>query len=393
MKLINSYEDYLNNINSNNLHKNKNNIITKFNEKINKLDYNDLKNILIYGPPGIGKYSQALNFIKKFCTSANELKYDHKIIVTLNKQNYIFKMSNIHFEIDMSLLGCNSKIIMSEFYQQLLDIVMLNKDKRYFLLIKYFQDINNELLDNFYSYIQNVNTINNLKFIIISEQISFIPNNILNCCQVISLQRPSKTSYEKISSTSYSINTINNIKLLHYEDYINDNIKKSNLTSNYKQNKNIRNYKNKEIINGRNKDINKDIINHHNKDINKETENDYILSISNLHNINNIIACQIYKQLINIDKLNFSHFREYLYIIFIYNYEINNIIWIIICKLIDDKLIDKTNLSKLLILTYNFLKYYNNNYRPIFHVENYFLKIIKLIKPIDKKNEIKIDNL
>ena len=37
------------------------------------------------------------------------------------------------------------------------------------------------------------------------------------------------------------------------------------------------------------------------------------------------------------------------------------------------------HLSKILFKTYTFFQYYNNNYRPIYHVENYFLYLAKLI--------------
>jgi len=63
----------------------------------------DLKNIILYGPSGVGKYTQLLNIIKRY--SPSELKYEKKLTVTYNKINYYFKISDIHFEIDMSLLG------------------------------------------------------------------------------------------------------------------------------------------------------------------------------------------------------------------------------------------------------------------------------------------------
>ena len=40
------------------------------------LNIDKLSNLIIYGPPGIGKYSQTLSFIKKF--SPSKLKYEKK---------------------------------------------------------------------------------------------------------------------------------------------------------------------------------------------------------------------------------------------------------------------------------------------------------------------------
>jgi len=79
----------------------------------------DLKNIIFYGPSGTGKYTQMLSSIKKY--SNTDLKYERKISVTFNKQQYFFKVSDIHYEVDMSLLGCNSKLLWHEIYQQIID--------------------------------------------------------------------------------------------------------------------------------------------------------------------------------------------------------------------------------------------------------------------------------
>ena len=70
----------------------------------------DFNNIIFYGPKGVGKYTQMLKSIEKY--SPSNLKYDKKIIYAYNsKSTYILKISDIHFEVDMSLLGCNSKAL------------------------------------------------------------------------------------------------------------------------------------------------------------------------------------------------------------------------------------------------------------------------------------------
>ena len=40
-------------------------------------------------------------------------------------------------------------------------------------------------------------------------------------------------------------------------------------------------------------------------------------------------------------------------------------------------------MSNILLKTFVFFKYYNNNYRPIYHLENYLLYLIKVIHNLE----------
>ena len=176
-------------------------------DNISSID--NMTNIIIYGPQGIGKYTYALNLIKHI--TSNNLKYEKKITITYNKSNYYFKISDIHYEIDMSLLGCNSKLLWFEIYNQIIDIISAKNVKCGIILCKNFNDIHNELLETFYSYMQTrYNSSLTIKFIIITSDISFLPNNIVNCCKKIVLPRPSRSSYNKIYKVkidkNYNIN-------------------------------------------------------------------------------------------------------------------------------------------------------------------------------------------
>ena len=310
------FEEYINENNRVNLHPK----LTKLYEKFPK-NIHELKNLIFFGPNGTGKYTQMLKSIKKY--SPTELKYEKKIILTYNKQQYFFKISDIHYEIDMSLLGCNSKLLWHEIYQQIIDILSAKTDKSGIIVCKYFHDIHSELLENFYSYMQqNNDTSIDLKFIIITEEISFIPDNIINCCEIININRPTKTSYVKCVKTKLPAKlkpeNITNIKILH--------IYNEDLMLQYK-----------------------------------------------------IICNKILKNLLNINELQFLKFRDILYDIFIYNLDISDCIWYILSSLVEQKKIKKEHLSNILIRTYSFFQYYNNNYRPIYHVENYLLYLAKLI--------------
>ena len=262
-----------------------------------------------------------LKSIQKY--SFSDLKYERKISVSYNKQQYFFKVSDIHYEIDMSLLGCNSKLLWHEIYQQIIDIISAKNNKSGIIVCKYFHDIHSELLENFYSYMQkNTSIVVDIKFILITEELSFIPDNILNCCEIINVSRPTKTTYIKCTkkklSTKIKTDNITNIKILHLYN--------EDLMLQYK-----------------------------------------------------IICNKIINNLININELQFIKFRDILYDIFIYNLDISDCIWYILSTLIDQNQIKKEYLSKILIKTYCFFQYYNNNYRPIYHVENYFLYLAKLI--------------
>jgi hypothetical protein len=310
------YEDYLISNQKNDLHPKLNKIFDKFPNKIK-----ELRNLIFFGPSGVGKYTQVLKVIKKY--SPTELKYEKKISVTFNKQPFFLKISDIHYEIDMSLLGCNSKLLWHEIYLQIIDIVSAKNEKSGIILCKYFHEIHSELLENFYSYMQKNNSASvDLKFILISEHISFIPDNILNCCEIINVSRPTKNAYVKCIKNKLS----NSVKL-----------------------ENITNIKN---INS---------------------------SIDLLMVPHKVICDKIIDTIVNVNEIKFLKFRDLLYDIFIYNWDITECIWYIMTELIQRNKIKSEHISDILIKTYNFFQYYNNNYRPIYHLENYLFYLTTII--------------
>jgi Cdc6-like AAA superfamily ATPase len=313
------FEEYINENQIQNLHPKLEKI---YNTKFPKCT-NNMQNLIFYGPSGVGKYTQMLKSIKKY--SPSELKYEKKISVTYNKQQYYFKISDIHYEIDMSLLGCNSKLLWHEIYLQIIDIVSAKVDKFGIIVCKYFNTIHNELLENFYSYMQKNHALCvDLKYILITEEVSFIPDSILNCCQIINIPRPTKSNYMKCIKkfpSKVKLENITNIKNLHlYND---------ELMLQYK-----------------------------------------------------MICNKILNNLKDIEDINYLKFREILYDMFIYNLDVSECIWYIISTLINENKICKNKLSSILIKTYCFFQYYNNNYRPIYHMENYLLSLAKIIHGI-----------
>ena len=167
----------------------------------------------------------------------------------------------------------------------------------------------------------NLNSID-LKFFIITEQLSFIPDNILNCCEVINISRPKKKIYNNCLTnklpSNIKLETITNIKNLYL----------------------------------------------YNEDIMIQYK---------------IICNKIMDNMINVNDIKFLKFRDFLYDIFIYNLNINDSIWYILSSLIEKDYIKNEHLSKIILKTYCFFQYYNNNYRPIYHLESYLLYITSVI--------------
>ena len=109
-----------------------------------------------------------------------------------------------------------------------------------------------------------------------------------------------------------------------------------------------------------------------------------------LHNYNEdlmiqhrIICNKIIDNLIKINDIQFLKFRDLLYDIFIYNLDISECIWYILSTLIKQKRILDEMMPELMIKTYCFFQYYNNNYRPIYHLEKYLFYIASQIHKLD----------
>jgi hypothetical protein len=299
MKISENYDDYLQRCKKNNNHPELNNFIDNLPANIY-----DMGNLIVYGPSGVGKYTQVLRIMEKY--SFTHLKYDTKIKIQTEKNNYTYHISDIHYEIDMGLLGCNSKLLWHEIFLQITDIISMKQDKVGFIVCKNFHLIHGELLEIFYSYIQPNTNIIKIFFIILTENISFLPNNIIHSCKILNIGKP--------------------------------------------------------------------------HGMEKETE----VSLTNYFDI---ICNNIIKEIINIAGLKenkktgvFANFREIIYDILVYNIEVEDCLWVILCFLINNNYIQYENMDKLFLKISNFLKYYNNNYRPIYHLESIFIYIILMVK-------------
>jgi hypothetical protein len=283
-----------------------------------------LKHMILYGPSGAGKYTQLLRLITPY--SRTQLKYEKKISVQTDKHTYFYRISDIHYEIDISLLGCESKRVWNECFFQIVDIVSINPDKAGIIVCKNFHAIHSELLDVFYSYMQHCNTISiHLTFFILTDHVSFIPDNIVKSSKLVRIKRPDQVFYETQTSPLFSeigTDSILNLKEMRYLP----------LVKNAEQ-------------------LPKDVF--------------------------NIVCDTLIQEMMNPDKIVFVEFRDQLYDILLYGLDITDCLWYILNHFVEVDMI--SNVDLILAKIHTFLKYYNNNYRPIYHLESIFFYMITQI--------------
>ena len=289
-----TFEEYLQECYDSNFHPK----LSNYYEKI----YKKSSNLIFYGSSGSGKYTQALYYLAM--SSPSQLKYEKKMCVVYNKDDYFYKISDIHIEIDMAMLGCNAKSLWNEIYNRIIDIANTKPDNRFTILCKNFHRIHSELLYIFYSYMQTVEN-TNINYILLTEQLCYIPCNILDRCNIISVPKPSQ---QIIKKKFKNITNTNNLKDCY----------------------------------------------------------------NNMNSITNKRLCKNVLDSILVNE-NFSELRESLYNILIYNQDEGDCIYEIIRILLESDKEIKDIHGKV----YDFFKLYNNNYRPIYHLEKLILGLIE----------------
>lgn len=385
-------------------------------------------NLIVYGASGIGKYSQVLRLLQKYSPSG--LKYDKHMCLQTEKQTYTYRISDVHYEIDMALLGCNSKMVWHEIFSQIVDIVSMKSDKNGIIVCKNFHSIHTELLDIFYSYMQQYNhpQLNiHIKFLLITEHLSFISSRILDNCRILQIKRPSKDLYQKyidiIQPTDKKcVNNLtvnkNNFERIEVETPQNHRrpppavytlghrtSKKAIVFKAPLQNEIVSFLQprtspvselfTKQIMNTSISDM--DMYKKDSSHILDNIEPCDILNLkelrvltSSIKNIDsseeipkeifNNVCDAIIHELTHPDTLVITSFRDTLYDILIYNLDAVECFWYIFTHFIHLGKMNSNDISIILDKTYTFLKYYNNNYRPIYHLENIFLLLLTKIQ-------------
>ena len=135
-----------------------------------------------------------LHLVKSY--SPSQLKHEKKLLINTSSPFYI-KISDIHYEVDMELLGCNSKLLWDDIYNHIVEIIQ-NKytEKHGIIVCKNVHKINHELLEIFYSYMQG-----SVKYIFLTESISFLPDTLLSKCKILSIPRPSMELHTALGIT------------------------------------------------------------------------------------------------------------------------------------------------------------------------------------------------
>jgi hypothetical protein len=362
------YEEYISSVETINLHPE---LIPQFKAFPKKL--NQLENMIFYGPPGVGKYSQLLYLLKRY--SPSELKYDKKILAQTEKQNYTYRISDIHYEVDMSLLGCNSKLLWHEIFFQIVDIISVKPEKIGVIVCKNFHLIHTELLEIFYSYMQHYNHSHShiqIKFFIVTEHISFLPNPIVNASHILRIGRPAKELYLELTS--------------YYETKANTGSPPVETPTSFQQR--ISDYKPRVAFLG------KKFMKPHprTQEAFENIELEGILNIKETRSfplltstgdmpsdVFNTICDSIIQEILSPKKLSFTNFRDTLYDILTYNLEMADCLWYMLRYFVEEGHLETQDTSDILQKTYSFLKYYNNNYRPIYHLESIMFYILNKI--------------
>ncbi len=343
-----TYEEYLTALYKHNLHPELTPFFKSLPQKLT-----DMPNIIFYGASGSGKYTQALNAIRHYSSNLSQGK---RMTLQTEKYEYSYHISDIHYEIDMALLGCNSKLIWHDIVQQIVDIVAVKPDthKTAIILCKNFHMIHTELLEIFYSYMQEYNSkfvLVHFKFILITEHLCFIPNNILTCSTVVNVCCPT-IDKEPATTAVAAATTFKPGTKLRINPAFSDITKVLNLKEYYNLNK----------ISDQ-----------------EEIPND----------IFNIVCDEVLSQLVLITPLTplcntAAAFRDAIYNIFVYNLDPIECVWHIISTLIENGSLRDSAISDVMVRSYDFLKYFNNNYRPIYHLEAIFYYILLKIHNTDE---------
>jgi DNA polymerase III delta prime subunit len=330
----------------------------------------NMPHMILYGPSGSGKYTQSLSIIQKY--SPSKLKYDKKIYLFNDKSeqkkntmpsfggvdkkkanisisrniDFVYRISDIHYEIDMMLLGCNAKTLWNDLYFQIIDIISVTSNKEGIILCKNMHMIHSELLDIFHSYINEPLQESNIcvKFILLTESVSFLPRNIQDVFQVVALPRVKKDSCHKLIQSSNSsveeVNTLKNNLQFCGEGAI-ENLKELHL-------------------------------------LKKVKPNDIPI------NVFNVIVDQIIKYIIDPSTVTIPELRNSLYDMLTYNLDVSECFMHIVFHLLEHEYVSEKSSHEIMIHLYKFFKYFNNNYRPIYHLE---CMIVEIMNKISYENE------
>jgi hypothetical protein len=312
----------------------------------NQNSSDSFSNYIFYGPSCSYKYKNVLKLLQYF--SPSNLKYEKKLHINLVKTDFYIKISDIHYEIDVENFIYNSKSSWNDIYNIIYNSIASSTNKKGYIVFRNFDKINYDLLDLLYNYMQKeLFSSLTIKYIIITESISFIPYKIINMCRVLYFSKLNK-------KTVYGLCNKNNKQFF----------KHLNADNNSTDNNSTDDDSIKEIC----------------YKVNNSNIFTYLDISNNLKFIEHHKSiCDTYIEIITSANYNIKNIRTLLYDILIYHLNYHECFYYIIKTLIQKKLIDNNKISDLIYNSLIFFKNYNNNYRPIFHLESFTLYLIELL--------------
>jgi hypothetical protein len=213
------------------------------------------------------------------------------------------------------------------------------------------------------------NTNIHIKFILLSDHVSFIPNSILNGFTVLCIPRPTKQALLEMERTTGSglaakeIETNTSNTLTECEMFL----------------KHIGNAKRAPPTGATSMP----------SPFLSEIEPNCIMNLKEIpsfslikqetqipKDIFNIVCDNIIHEILHHQTLRFTSFRDSLYDILVYNLDITDCLWYILHYFLYNRHLVKSNVSRIMEKIHTFLKQYNNNYRPIYHLESIFFYLL-----------------
>jgi hypothetical protein len=265
-------------------------------------DIGQTAHMLFNGPPGVGKYTQALTAICRY--SPTGLRYEKLMSVGDDKQPYVVRISDVHFEVDMGTLGCHSRALWGTIFSKIVDSVNARTPPFGFVLCKNFHLTHKELLEVFYYYMGCPS----VRLILLADNIGFLPRRIVERCFRVAVPRPAAT---KLRASGLCISPVSNLK-----------------------SRTLR---------------------------------------QRLAETPHCAACRQLERFIapgpDCVQLSYSELRTTLYDLLIRQYSIPMCVWSLIEGLADGGHIMAEQHKHVFEVVASFFRFYNNNYRPIYHLE------------------------
>ena len=166
----------------------------------------EFEHLILYGPQGSGKYTLMLRLMNTY--SKSSLKYEKRVLIPTSISPFYVKISDVHCEIDMEQLGCNARVLWHDLFTHIQDMIACTFPKKQGILVcTNIQSTHSELLEILYSYMQQ-----NLKFVLLTDAVSFLPPAVVNRCRILPVPRPSKEALRSCFGPTAAVDTYLNLK-------------------------------------------------------------------------------------------------------------------------------------------------------------------------------------